>query len=147
MLDKDTEGVPGIPPIVDVIFEKISDCAIFVPDLTFIGRSSQGRQLPNPNVLIEYGWALRELGYSRIIPIMNTAFGPPTSETLPFDMRHLRFPLTYELAPDAGQEERAVVKKQLVRNIAAAIVNVFDSASQALISHLLCTYCCRGVGL
>ena len=27
-LDKDTKGVPGIPPIADVIFEKISKCQV-----------------------------------------------------------------------------------------------------------------------
>ena len=26
----------------------------------------------NPNVLIEYGWALNALGHSRILPVMNT---------------------------------------------------------------------------
>jgi hypothetical protein len=92
VLDKDTKGIPGIPPIADVIFEKISKAAVFVPDLTFVGKSSNGRLIPNPNVLIEYGWALKVLGHSRIVPIMNAAYGEPTAETLPFDMRHLRHP-------------------------------------------------------
>jgi hypothetical protein len=55
-IDKDTQGVPGIPPIVDTIFKKISNCGIFVPDLTFVGRTEDGRLLSNPNVLVEYGW-------------------------------------------------------------------------------------------
>jgi len=32
--DKDTKDVPGIPPIVDVILEKITTCGVFIPDLT-----------------------------------------------------------------------------------------------------------------
>ena len=48
-LDKDTKDVPGTPPIVDVIFEKISKAAVFVPDLSFVGRTDDdARLLPNP---------------------------------------------------------------------------------------------------
>jgi hypothetical protein len=31
-VDRDTYGVPGHPPIVDTIFKKIDEAAIFVPD-------------------------------------------------------------------------------------------------------------------
>lgn len=93
-LDKDTQGVPGIPPITDVIFQKISGAAVFVPDLTLVGKTEKNRLIPNPNVLIEYGWALCALGHSRMVPIMNTAFGKATAENLPFNMRHLRCPIT-----------------------------------------------------
>src|SRR5271168_3534317 len=57
-VDRDTKGVPGSPPIVETIFSKIDQASIFVPDLTFIGTRADGRKTPNPNVLIEYGWAL-----------------------------------------------------------------------------------------
>jgi len=127
-IDKDTKGVPGSPPIVDVIFNKISNCSIFVPDLTFVGQSENGRQLPNPNVLIEYGWALKELSHSRIIPLMNTAFGQPTTETMPFDMRHLRFPITYHLPegvePNTKKTEKEKFVNALVDAISLVIKNV-----------------------
>ena len=29
---------------------------------------------------------------------MNTAFGKPDAESLPFDLRHLRWPISYHLA-------------------------------------------------
>src|SRR4051794_22073396 len=58
-LDKDTKGVPGSPPIVETIFRKIDQAVAFVPDLTFVGQRIDGRPTPNPNVLVEYGWALR----------------------------------------------------------------------------------------
>jgi hypothetical protein len=121
ILDKDTKGVPGIPPIADVIFNKISQCGIFVPDLTFVGETKNGRLLPNPNVLVEYGWALKEVTHSRIVPVMNAAFGAPSWENLPFDMRHLRHPLTYHLNEDATPEERSRVKKELVGELTSAI--------------------------
>jgi hypothetical protein len=50
-------------------------------------------------VLLEYGYALKVLSHTFLIPIMNTAFGPP--EKLPFDMGHRRHPLTYDFAPAA----------------------------------------------
>lgn len=114
VLDKDTKGVPGSPPIVDTILNKISQCAVFVPDLTFVGRTDAGRLIPNPNVLIEYGWALKVLGHASIVPIMNTAFGKPSNDTLPFDMRHLRHPTTYCLKPDADKATKNKVRDDLV---------------------------------
>jgi hypothetical protein len=77
-VDRDTKGVPGTPPIVDTIFAKIDKAAIFVPDLTFVATRADGRPAPNPNVLIEYGWALKSLTHARMMPVMNTHYGKPT---------------------------------------------------------------------
>ncbi|MBN2313940.1 MAG: hypothetical protein JXM79_08410 [Sedimentisphaerales bacterium] len=126
-LDKDTKGIPGIPPIADVIFEKISIAAVFVPDLSFVGNTADGRLLPNPNVLIEYGWALSTLGRSRIVPVINVAFGAANTETLPFNMRHLRHPISYELKVDTPLEKRKEVKAKLVADLASAIQLVVQS--------------------
>ena len=120
-LDKDTKEVPGSPPIVDVILKKISDCEIFVPDLSFVGTTEKGKLLPNPNVLIEYGWALSEVGHLRIVPIINTEYGDVSAEALPFDMRHLRHPLQYSLATDATPEVKAKVEKNLIDEVTTAI--------------------------
>jgi len=121
LLDKDTKDSPGIPPIADTILKKISGCAIFVPDLTFVGKTEGGRFLPNPNVLVEYGWALKEVGHARIVPVMNKAFGEPSGQNLPFDMRHLRHPLTYSLKDDSGQDEKSKAKSALIKELINAI--------------------------
>ena len=126
-LDKDTKGIPGIPPIADVIFDKISVATVFVPDLSFVGSTAEGRLLSNPNVLIEYGWALSTLGRSRIVPVVNVAFGPVNTETLPFDMRHLRHPISYELEVDTPPEKRKEIKAKLVDDLAKAIKLVIQS--------------------
>jgi hypothetical protein len=94
-VDRDTIGVAGSPPIVETIFRKIDQAALFVPDLTFTGKRLDGRPTPNPNVLIEYGWALKSLSHSRIVPVMNTAYGEPVADAMPFNMRHLRNPIPY----------------------------------------------------
>jgi hypothetical protein len=128
MRDRDTQGVPGQPPIVDTIFEKIEGATIFVPDLTFVGERRNRRPTPNPNVLIEYGYALRALRYPRIIPVMNVAFGDPTPETMPFDMRHLRHPrCTYNLPEGASEEQRRSELARLAGSLAAEIGAVLRS--------------------
>ena len=113
-VDQDTEGVPGAPMIADTILEKIDACGVFVPDVTFI-TGGDGRMCPNPNVMIEYGYALKSLGAERILAVMNSAFGSP--EDLPFDMRHRRFPISYSLAPDSDTNERAAAKERLVADL------------------------------
>lgn len=126
-VDRDTKNVPGSPPIVDTIFRKIDNAAVFVPDLTFVGNRLDGRQTPNPNVLIEYGWALKSLGHGRIVPVMNTAFGGPTSETMPFNLRHLRNPIRYHCPLDANEDRRRQVREELARELEHAIRIVLAS--------------------
>jgi hypothetical protein len=70
-----------------------------------------GKLVTNPNVMIEYGYALRAKSPSVMIPVMNTAYGPP--KELPFDMGHLRFPLTYNLPETARTADRRTVRLEL----------------------------------
>jgi len=109
-LDMDTKGVTGSPKIADTIFGKISEAAAFVADMTFVGARNGGKgKISNPNVLIEYGYAVKALGdfaELRIISVMNTFYGKPSLKNLPFDMKYVRWPITYTLAPNATLEER-----------------------------------------
>jgi hypothetical protein len=131
-LDKDTKGIPGTPPIFDAILSKIDTATIFVPDLTFVGTRSQGSPTPNPNVLIEYGYALKTLGSQRTIAIMNEAHGKPTRNSMPFDMAHLRFPITYSLSDDAEPEDRKSELRKLTATLVTAIGDILkDVPSKA----------------
>jgi hypothetical protein len=114
-IDSDTEGVPGWAPITETILSKISRCDIFIPDLTFVATTSSGKLIPNPNVLFEAGYALRSHRYEGMMPIMNTAYGPP--QNLPFDMAHLRHPITYHLAAGAKDAERCTVRNMLANEL------------------------------
>jgi hypothetical protein len=120
-------GVAGSPPIVDTIFRKIDQAAVFVPDLTFIGKRLGGRPTPNPNVLVEYGWALKSIGHGRIVPIMNTAYGEPIADAMPFNMRHLRNPIAYKCPADLDDDTRKQVRAQLAKELESAIRAVLDS--------------------
>ena len=117
-LDKDTEGVAGSPPITQTILNKIETCGVFVADLTFVGatvkslrrKNRPNRFLPNPNVLLEYGYALRSRGHERMIAVMNAAYGEPGNENLPFDVRHVRWPIIYKLTPSEMEREATVLE-------------------------------------
>jgi hypothetical protein len=120
--------VPGSPPIVETIFRKVDTAAIFVADLTFVGKRLGGNPTPNPNVLIEYGWALKRLGYGRIIAVMNVAFGDPKEKSLPFDLAHLRHPLQYFCASGADADSRRKSRSVLAKELQVAIKAVVESA-------------------
>jgi hypothetical protein len=111
-----TEGVPGTPNIGETLFRKIDAAAVFVADVTFIGRGDNKKWLSNPNVLAETGYAAARLGWDRIILVMNTHFGPP--EELPFDLRFRRFPIAFDQVPGAQKKE---TRGKLARELHAAI--------------------------
>lgn len=74
-LDHDTKDVPGTPPIFSTILSKIEQCSIFVADVTFVAKTSNGKFTSNPNVLIELGYAMKVLGSSRYLLVMNETHG------------------------------------------------------------------------
>lgn len=123
--DQDTQGVPGVPEIVNTILRKIETCAIFVPDLTYVAKTPEGEPIPNPNVLLEYGWAFAKIGADRLIPVLNVAFGSP--DNLPFDLKHRRWPVTYNLPVDASSEVRNHQRDELVRKFEMAINEILQS--------------------
>ena len=125
VVDRDTLNVPGSPNISETIFAKIEEADAFVADVSIINpaRSEDCRPSPNPNVLVELGYATRCLGHARIILVLNTHYGTP--EMLPFDLRQLRV-LTYESDPD--DSERAPARKALAGSIEAAIRAVAEVA-------------------
>ncbi|MCK9315219.1 MAG: hypothetical protein M0Q48_03620 [Verrucomicrobia bacterium] len=105
--DRDTSGVTGSPNITETILKKIDKCDIFIADVSIINKQTciEGecehktreseeavhkklRMTPNPNVLIELGYAAKVVGWKRIICFINTDYGE--IEELPFDLRHNR---------------------------------------------------------
>jgi len=107
-VDHDTLGVGGSPPIADTILRKIREAAVFVADVTPICITAAGKRVPNPNVMIELGYAMKVLDYQRIVLVMNAAEGAAL-KYLPFDLRHWRAPAIYSLRKDASDERRAEV--------------------------------------
>ena len=108
VIDRDTLNVSGAPDIGATIFRKIEQAQAFVCDVSLITAPDANRPAPNPNVLIELGYAIKTLGWERIIMVMNTAYGSP--ERLPFDLRQKRV-LGYTM--DGDTDERAPERRVL----------------------------------
>ncbi|MBS5525226.1 MAG: hypothetical protein KHX48_06485 [Alistipes sp.] len=87
-LDQSTWNVPGMPKIEDVIKDKIERCDVFVADITPVTRIGT-KLIPNPNVLIELGYALKAIGPERIILVAQNKNGWEVKD-LPFDINHHR---------------------------------------------------------
>jgi hypothetical protein len=116
VLDRDTQNTPGSPDIAATIFAKIVAASVFVADVSIVSRAENLRPCPNPNVLIELGYALKALGHERIIIVFNRAFG--NIAELPFDLRARRV-LSYEMPEVAS--ERAPARKRLANDFDAAL--------------------------
>jgi hypothetical protein len=95
-IDSDTQDVPGVPEFLGTILKKIEE-----------------RSAPNPNVMFEYGYAIKAKGRDRIICVMNTFYGGSDPSELPFDLRHARAPIRYSLAPNSSPDEKKKVLTKL----------------------------------
>jgi len=112
VLDRDTAGVAGTPAIVDTLLSKIAMCDVFVGDVSITNAGTGQRPTPNPNVLVELGFAVARVGWERILLIQNIVFGEP--EELPFDLRHRRV-IPYTLGADSSnQAEMGTVLRERV---------------------------------
>src|SRR5437870_5789163 len=120
VIDRDTQGVAGSPDISSTIFDKIAKADVFVADVSIVARSPDGRPTPNPNVLIELGYAFRALGHERIILVLNLAYGK--IEELPFDLK-MRRVTPYEMAAETtnGAPERTKLQNIFETAILTAI--------------------------
>lgn len=80
-----TSNRTGSPDIVDSLLEHIDEADLFIADLTpiytFEKKDGTVKKSPNPNVLIELGYASKTLGWDRIICVVD---GDPSE--LPFDI-------------------------------------------------------------
>jgi hypothetical protein len=128
VLDRDTRGVPGSPDIVSTIFDKIRQSQVFVADVSIINPGGTGRPTPNPNVLIDLGYALSCLGDERVVCVCNEASG--SIENLPFDLRQKRV-CKYRLEP--GQD-KADPRKGLVAALREAIRLILDTPDPEVVA-------------
>lgn len=117
-LDQGPKNRSGSRNIAEIILEKIEECDIFVCDISTVNSNEiLARKMPNPNVMIEYGYALKSIGESRIISFFNSSFGSFPAD-LPFDLSH-RSHAVYCLAKNDPSKPR--VKKDLGKWIINAL--------------------------
>lgn len=89
VIDQATTNSPGSPGIIETIMKKISLSQIVISDITIIKGTSKKRSAPNPNVIFELGYAVSEIGWSRVIALTNDKYGY-SPENLPFDINKQR---------------------------------------------------------
>lgn len=110
VMDEATRDLSGSPNIPASIIAKIEACDLFICDLTTInsGGDESFRRTPNPNVLFELGYALSQVGWSRVVMLFNQEFGNFPSD-LPFDIdRHRASP--YKINSE-NPKDKANIKK------------------------------------
>lgn len=122
-IDQDTKNTAGSPDIAETIFGKIALADIFIADVSIINKDSADKKTPNPNILIELGYAVSNLGWDKIILVQNSAYGGP--ESLPFDLRGRRT-VQYDAPPGF---EKAKVRALLQGRLEGSLRSAFDLES------------------
>ena len=117
-IESDSRDEVGTPDLVNSIFSKIDQCDILLADISIINSNSELRKVPNPNVLIELGYASAKIGWEKIICFFNKDYGK--IEDLPFDIRS-RKPLVY------STQNKEIEKKNLVKTLKIQIQSILDN--------------------
>jgi hypothetical protein len=146
-IDRDRKDIPGSVDIANAILDKVAKAAVFVGDISIInedqlraanaGSSEKGedkkkpRATPNPNVLVELGYAIGTLGWKRSLMVMNTAYGGLTDDQkveprsiLPFDLGY-RSIVTYNYR-GATDEDRSALIKILTAKLKAELKGILE---------------------
>ena len=97
IIDHSTLGESGMPTIDQTILRKIDACDIFLADITpmsinysqTLGNGQTiTKEVPNPNVLLELGYAMSALGVGYVIVVAHQGKWNPAN--MPFDINHHR---------------------------------------------------------
>lgn len=90
-LVKATDGISGGRVLEEVILENIKRCDFFIADLTPVARHTncdgKTKLVPNPNCMLEFGYALRHFHPECVIAYMQLEDYDNHHE-LPFDLNH-----------------------------------------------------------
>lgn len=134
--DEATKGTTGSPNIVTTLFAKIDNCDLFVADLSlcFIEEGQNEKKSPNPNVLIELGYAVKSLGWERVICLCNADYG----DEYPFDIAHNRI-TDFSLEGKNKNEIKSYIAKIIFKNIRDLRKHP-PRAKEGAASHIIGTY-------
>jgi len=129
-IDRDTRFVSGAPDIENEVLSKIDSSIAFIGDVSIINNDNKSAEVktrltPNPNVLIELGYAIKSKGLSNILMVQNTNYGSP--EDLPFDLRGKRI-IGYNLNPESSS--KASVRNLLTKRFENELKVIVDSSSK-----------------
>jgi len=118
-LDEATSNNVGTLHIPNSILENISNADIFIGDLSIVGQTIDSKKkLANPNVLIELGYAISQLGWNRTLILFNKQFG--TFGDLPFDIEK-RSCLDFKIIADRDTSGIGMLRTELIARLQAII--------------------------
>lgn len=120
-VDEATSNQVGALHIPNAVLENISKADVFIVDLSTIGVSFNGsRKIQNPNVLIELGYAISQLGWDRIILLFNKEYGD--FNDMPFDIEK-RCCIDFKISSEADRNGIG----QLRENLSGRIVEIIQT--------------------
>lgn len=143
-LDFGFRGTPGTPPLLDEMLKKSSQADMVIVDMSFTSSKIWsdakrfrlfGREIrilnnvkdkisPNPNVLLETGFAWAQKGTYRTLMVMNEAFG--NASQLPVDLKGFRWGIRYNL-DENNYTQNEKIKKDLADDFYKAIKTSINS--------------------
>lgn len=106
-VESDSRNDIGTPDLAESIFAKIEKSDILVADISLINAEGNCRPTPNPNVLLELGFASKAISWSNILCIYNCEYGKV--ESLPFDIR-TRKPIVYNTSGGVVEAKKMLIK-------------------------------------
>ena len=131
VLLEDSRGSTGAPNIPNAILTKIIKSDIFICDITPAHtlniKDNKKRALPNPNVMFELGFAVRSLGWERIICVCNEEYGDV--ENLPFDISTHRI-ITYCKKEGEKKSTKSLSLTQLLKDIVSNYDNIIAKRNE-----------------
>lgn len=141
-IDSDSRGEDGSQAIDEAILKKINACDLFVCDITpmvrvqSLGEHHCEKEIPNPNVLFELGFAVASLGWHRCIMIWNGEYGDLNNA--PFDIRN-HTTVSYRIGSKELQLNEVLKKKienydELVKEWRTAKERSYDASVFARIN-------------
>ena len=134
--DEATLGTTGSPNIVTTLFSKIDNCDLFISDLSlcFTEDRQKEKKSPNPNVLLELGYAVKTLGWERVICLCNTDYG----DKYPFDIAQNRI-TSFSLEGQNQKEVKNDIAKIIFINIRDLRKQV-PRAKEGMTAHIMGSY-------
>ena len=131
--DEATTGVTGSPNIVTTLFDKIDGCDLFIADISlcFAEIQNNKKKSPNPNVMLELGYAVKRLGWERIICLCNVDFG----SEYPFDIAHNRI-TGYSLVGKSKKEVEGELAKIIFKKKCPVRTVRYDRHNRIAMGHV-----------
>lgn len=137
--DEATKGLTGSPDIITSIYSKIDECDMVIADVSLcfkrdVTKDGQEKYSPNPNVMLELGYAVKTLSWERVLCISNTDFG----SDYPFDIDHNR-----QTSFSLDGKDKKAVRRRLAKKISEDIQTLqgqLPRAKAGFSSHIIGSY-------